>query len=231
MVKVAQKTNNPTKQNIQQNKQTSIKSKQQEAETEVDVEDEDEDGDTDTDTNDATTADYDDDDSDSDDDDDSDGEVIDLSSADENAKMVLEVMPQGRYLTEVIGTEFVEFTTGSKGMKVTLEVAKGNFAKSAKRKSGRKLYINLVLSAAAADILKTNLKGLGVSKKLYNSPEFSAKILRRIADSGDLIGNRCYAEVKIKTYNGEKNNEVRGLKPATEDDDIAEGGQGFIDED
>lgn len=158
-------------------------------------------------------------------------DVIDLSSADENAVGKSEVVPRGKYRCEVKETEFVTFKTGSKGMKIQLEVIEGDYAKSKTRKSGKRFFTNLVMSAAAADLLKSGLKALGVDKKMYNSSAFSAKMLQRIADSGDLIGNEVVADVKIRSYEGEKQNEVRRLMlPTTKVDDADDGEGGFLED-
>jgi Protein of unknown function (DUF669) len=157
-------------------------------------------------------------------------DVIDLSGADENASYTAEVVPRGKYLCQVVETEYTEFKTGSKGMKVRLEVISGEYAKSKKRKRGKTFFTNVVVSAAAADILKTSLKALGVEKKIYNSTAFSPKVLQRIADGGDLIGNEVVAEVRIRSYEGEKQNEVRRMLPPSAVEDAAEGNGGFLDD-
>lgn len=158
-------------------------------------------------------------------------DVIDLSAADENASRTSEVVPRGKYLCTVDETEFVTYKTGSKGMKLRLEVSRGEFAKSKTRKRGKVFFMNVVVSAAAADLLKASLKALGVEKKIYNSPNFSAKMLQRIADNGDLIGNEVLAEVRIRSYEGEKQNEVRRLMlPLEGVGDEAEGSGGFLED-
>lgn len=172
---------------------------------------------------------HDDDDGDGDGDDDND--TIDLSSADEDATFNDEVMPNGDYLCAVAETEFTEFKSGNKGIKVKLEVVKGDFAKGPKRKRGRVLYTNVVMSKAGADLLKTALKALGVKKDVYNSRNFSSAMLQRIADEGDLLGNEVVAKVRMRVYEGNKRNEVRGMRKATErDGDEAEGSGQFMDD-
>lgn len=186
----------------------------------------------------AAAPSMDDDDEDGDDDDDAPkgkgkggDDVIDLSAADENASRTSEIVPRGKYLCTVEETEFVTFKTGSKGMKVRLEVARGEYAKSKTRKRGKVFFTNIVVSAAAADLLKASLKALGVEKKIYNSSQFSAKVLQRIADGGDLIGNEVVAEVRIRNYEGEKQNEVRRLMPpSAAGEDVAEGSGGFLED-
>lgn len=171
----------------------------------------------------------DDDDEDEDDDGDEGGsDTIDLSSADEDAQIEDEVVPNGKYACTVMETEFVEFQTGSKGMKVRFEVAEGPFAKSKKRKNAKNFWTNIVLSPKAANLLKANLKGLGVDKKVYNSKAFSAKMLRDLADGGDLLGNEVWLNIRSRAYEGVKRNEVRGIKQRT--DDVAEGDGDYMDD-
>jgi Protein of unknown function (DUF669) len=157
--------------------------------------------------------------------------IINLSTADENAKPLNEVVPKGKYHCQVVSTEYKEYKTGSKGMQVVLEVIDGEFAKSKKRKSGKKFYHNVVLSAKAADLLKTALKALGVDRKIYNSSAFSPRMLQRIADSGDLLGNEIVATVSIRMYNDEKTNTITRLQQPSDSDEVAESGAKFMDND
>jgi hypothetical protein len=157
---------------------------------------------------------------------------INLADADENATGKGEVVPRGRYLCQVSETEFVEFKTGSKGMKVKLEVVEGEYAAGGQRKRGKVFFTNVVASAKAADMLKAALKGLGVSKKVYNSPNFRISTLRALADEGDLVGNEVVVEVKIRNYEGEKQNEVRRMMLPSEagGGDVAKGGRAFLED-
>jgi hypothetical protein len=156
---------------------------------------------------------------------------INLEDADESSVGRGEVVPRGKYLCRVEETEFVEFKTGSKGMKVRLEVIEGEYAASKTRKRGKTFYTNIVCSAAAADLLKASLKALGVEKKVYNNPSFRPSMLQRLADEGDLVGNEVVADVKIRTYEGEKQNEVRRmLLPSEAGGDKAEGKGTFLED-
>lgn len=165
--------------------------------------------------------------SDDDEDGEGDDEVLNLEEVDENSSMVGEIVPAGRYKCEVLETEFVTFKTGSKGLKIRLAVSEGEFAKSKKRPNAVNFFTNLVMSQKAAPMFKAGLKALGVSKKVYGSSSFTVGMLRKLADSGDLIGNEVSVMVKIGTYEGNKKNEVRRMSLPT--DDVAEGDDGFDD--
>jgi hypothetical protein len=162
-----------------------------------------------------------------DDDDDDDDEVFNLADADENA-VGGEIVPAGKYVTEITDCEFKEFSTGNKGALFTLEVTKGKYAKGDKRKNGKRFYVNLVATAKNVNMMRAYLKAFGVSKKVYSSPEFRLKTLRDLVESGDLIGNEVVAMVTIRAYEGNKRNEVkRVMLPSAES---AEGADNFMDD-
>lgn len=159
------------------------------------------------------------------------GDVVDLSTADEDAKPMTEVVPRGKYLCQIVETEYKEYQTGSKGMQIIFEVIEGEFAKSKTRKRAKRFYHNLVISAKAVDLLKSGLKAIGVSSKIYNSNAFSARMLQRIADSGDLIGNEVMVSVKIRMYEGNKQNAIERLQRPKDVEETASSGSAFMDDD
>lgn len=156
---------------------------------------------------------------------------INLQDADENAKFG-EIVPRAKYRCVVDDAEFKTFGTGSKGASIRLEISEGEYAADGKkRKKGKLLFTNLVCSAAAADILKSSLKALGVDKAIYNNPNFRPSDLQRLCDEGDLIGNEVIADVKISNYQGEKQNRVGRLIPiGAADDDRVESKGGFLED-
>lgn len=163
---------------------------------------------------------------------DDDDAPINLQEADEN--MAREVAPRGKYLCMVDDAEFVTFKTGSKGVRLRLEVIEGDYSKGSKgpngkRKKGLTFITNMVCVAEAAGILKASLKALGVDKKIYNNPGFRPSDLQKLCDEGDLVGVEVVADVKVGQYDGNKNNQVgRLMAPGSEDK--AEGRGSFLDD-
>jgi hypothetical protein len=143
---------------------------------------------------------------------DDDEEVYNLAEADENSVGQFEVLPKGDYICQVSQTDFKEFSTGSKGMKVVLKVSEGPFAKSKDRKSAAQLFTNVVLTSETLNIVKANLKAMGAPKSIWNAEKFKASMLQELADSGELLGNDVVASVSIREYEGKKQNNVTRMR-------------------
>jgi hypothetical protein len=63
------------------------------------------------------------------------------------------------------------------------------------------------------------------------STNLSAGMLQRLCDEGDLIGNQVVADVNIRNYEGDKQNNVRRMLPPTAGfSEAAEGGSGFLED-
>lgn len=157
-----------------------------------------------------------------DDDDDEDGDTINWADVDEQEGGDLEVIPRGKYATTVDESEFSLSKEGQNPMiTLRLEITDGDY-------SGRKLWYRVVLTKKTLGMVKHSLRVLGVKMPSKEMSWNGAKRwFEKLADSGDLIGQECAATVKIRTYEGEKRNEVRSIHSAGEatadgDDDFME---------
>ena len=155
-------------------------------------------------------------------DDDDDNDTINWADVEEQEGGDLEVIPRGKYACTVDESEFA-LSKESQNPMITLrlEVNDGDYA-------NRKLWYRIVLTKKTLGMVKHSLRVLGVK---FPTKEMSwsgaKKWFEKLADSGDLIGQECAAQVKIRTYEGEKRNEVRmisavGEAAAEGDDDFME---------
>lgn len=151
-------------------------------------------------------------------------DVINWSDVNESGGE-FELLPRGIYDCVVQESTFsLSKNTNNPMITLTLEVAGGDF-------DGRKLWHRVVLSAKSLGMVKANMKALGV--KMPTKPQSmsqAAAWMEKLADSGDLINAEVKANVKISEYQGEKRNEVRGIKAAGgADSEVAEGDEDFVD--
>jgi hypothetical protein len=168
---------------------------------------------------------------DSNDDENDDDEIIDLSTADANTVIKREIVPKGSYACTVSKVTYKKFKSGNGGLVILLEVSEGKYAKSDTRKRAKTFISYVTATKENVDILATNLKALGVEKSVYKSKTFSTKTLVHLADSGDLIGNPVIVEVVVGEYNGEKQNNVRGLRhPSSVDNDRLPSDKSYIED-
>ena len=154
---------------------------------------------------------------DDEDDEDGDDDVLNLAEADEDDGE-FEVLPRGKYLCTIDETEYS--TSKAKGtpmITIRLEVTDGDY-------TGRKLWYRTFFTAKTIGRLKRDLRILtGKVPKTLSKEGF-----RKLADSGDMLGNEVLADVKIRTYEGDKRNEVRRIMSA--EDATEEGDGGFLDD-
>lgn len=134
---------------------------------------------------------------------------VDLSQVEE-AKF--ELLPRGWYNCVVLEAEYgLSQNSGKPMWTLQLEVEDGPF-------QGRKLFTHLSFSEKALPMTKRTISR--IAPQFLEGP-FNPQ---QVADSGELSGIRCRAQVVIRPYEGEKRNSVRGLK------EPAEGSGGFLDE-
>lgn len=156
------------------------------------------------------------------DDDDGDDDTINWADVEEQEGGDLEVLPRGKYACTIDESEFALSKENQNPMiNLRMEVTDGEY-------EGRKLWYRIVLTKKTVGMVKHSLRVLGVK---FPTKEMSwkaaGKWLEKLADSGDLIGQELTATVKIRTYEGEKRNEVRSIADSGEG--TAEGDDDFME--
>jgi len=138
--------------------------------------------------------------------------VVDLTGVKESS---FEAIPQGRYLIEVANCEYaLSKSSGAPMLSMRLRVVEGEF-------ENRQLFFFASFSPKALPGTKANLAKL--------DPELVAAPFnpRQVADSGQLLGKRAIARVRVeKGDDGESRNAVGGLMSA--DGAGAAGGGNFF---
>jgi hypothetical protein len=122
--------------------------------------------------------------------------ILDLEYDLENVSSEFEALPAGQYLAKITEAELTKTQSTNRNMiKVTWEITEGDF-------EGRKLFDNIVLIEAAAFKMKQYAELIGV--------ESGSQI-----DTADFVEAEALLTVIQGEYNGEPNNSIKKVKPAS----------------
>jgi len=137
----------------------------------------------------------------------------------------LEALPRGNYAAEIDETEYSESSNGNPMITCRYNVIDGEF-------EDRKLWDRMVLTEKALPVLKKKLR---VTMEAQGLNSQFKKLMKKLdedkfadlAESGDLIGAQVLLTVGVRTYEGEKRNDIKRVAAL---EDMEEGDDDFMDD-